>query len=447
VVALLFLLTVSLVLFGLSIIGPWKRMMHIQQLVTAKFVPYQLLSLMGFSDVSQVERGKGREKKITTVAVDVCDFGVLLADATHDKQVIYLNEFVAFFSSSVLKHSGFVDRCTATGFVAIFTNASKAAAAVKEIRASVKEFNIETQAKFGTQAALVSVGMHTGKAFVATVGSHERINTCVIGTHSAVVEKLHGVSARLKGVTLTTKNVAMGMLNATRLNARRIGRVFSDRKEAHDVYQMLGEGEEKSLVNRSEFNEALTEYEAGFYDRAKNRFKTLSEAASNDTVCGLYALMSQTMSMRHKEFLGSLNVDRFLSHPIGFAHMHKVCTAEYSTENIECWALMKKYESLATFGERRVLAQQIWDTYFALESGDSTSRSTKHKHVNIAQHVRDSVEKSLTEGKFEPDMFRDARTIIAFLMNDTFARVKREDTFTNVLAEANLGPACLGIDD
>lgn len=171
--------------FSQTIVGPWRRLNHLQENTIAKFVPKDMLGMLNVSRIADIQYGLVQQHQITLVYASVKNFGNICLKMTPQEKFNFFNHVLQNASPIIRQFGGFIDTFQGDGFVAVFRKANDGVKACIELHRYVDQINKNPQ----YPAIQLCSGIATGPCLVGTIGEMNRMNVTIysdIGTNHAV---------------------------------------------------------------------------------------------------------------------------------------------------------------------------------------------------------------------------------------------------------------------
>jgi class 3 adenylate cyclase len=411
---------------SLTIIGKWQRMTYLLQNSISKFVPNDFLNLIGFKDITEIDRGKCVERDISILTVDIKNLELMNLDK--EGRLSYLNDFTDSFEAGVLRYGGYIYDFTQSGFIAHFKRTDSSIKAALDMHALSTTFK-------GTPALATSI--HSGRTLVGTLGSSTRMKGSVFGRNTVVSETLKDIASSFDAVLLITKSAFSKAikLKKTVVKLRDVGRIMINGKEEEMVEMLLADPHNIHSY-KEDFQTAMDDMYAGSYMTAYKRLSGVLREIPNDKLTSVYTKKAKELSDQCKGISREVGIREALRDPIYFEGFYSYCESERSTENIDLWKDIQKYRSLISPEERINHAANIWRDYFI--------ENSIHM-ININDKLRTVIGKGIAQidAGIAPDdsFFDDTEKEMELLMNDTYARFKTCDAFVSCVAKTEQAPA------
>ena len=173
-----------------------------------RFVPKQMLNVLGRGGLREVELGHHVEGRMTVLFSDIRSFTALTESMSPSDTFAFINAYLGRMEPIITRHGGFIDKYIGDAIMAVFPGeADDAVHAGRDMLTALKAYNVERKAD-GRTAIKIGIGVHTGAVMLGTVGGVNRIDGTVIGDTV-------NLASRVEGQTKTA-DVAMLVTAATR---------------------------------------------------------------------------------------------------------------------------------------------------------------------------------------------------------------------------------------
>lgn len=190
-----------------------------------RFVPTELLDLLGRNALPELMLGDQIEGTMTVLFCDIRGFTTLIEQLTPEEGFAFINRFLAFVGPVVREHSGFVDKYLGDAVMAVFpADPADAIAAGVAIQHAVRRFS-ESEVARGAKGIGVGVGIHAGVLRMGVIGEAERWSGTVIGDAVNVAARLESLTRIFDADILISEAVHDALAEPTRFGMRRLGSV------------------------------------------------------------------------------------------------------------------------------------------------------------------------------------------------------------------------------
>jgi len=305
--------TLEAILFSLALADAARRRNdHVAALhrASARFVPFELLALLGKRELPEVKQGDQVEREMTTFFLDVRSFTSLVEKMTPEQTIGFVNAVFQKMEAPIAKHHGVIDKFMGDGVMALFERADDAVAATVGCLGALDAFNIERE-KRGEPRLAVGIGLHTGPLMVGTVGGDERLSCTVIGDSVNLGSRIEGMTKTFGASILMTEATHAALAKPGAVEVRRLGRVAAKGKaRAVGLYEVLdglpADERARKLAARNPFESAVDAFIAADVAAANTAFS----AWPQDRAAALYVdLCSRTDDAARSSWDGAIRLD------------------------------------------------------------------------------------------------------------------------------------------
>jgi class 3 adenylate cyclase len=256
-----------------------RRNEHVAALqrASARFVPFELLALLGKRELPEVKQGDQVERAMTTFFLDVRSFTSLVEKMTPEQTIAFVNAVFSKMEAPIAKHRGVIDKFMGDGVMALFERADDAVAASVACLGALDAFNAERETR-GEPRLAVGIGLHTGPLMVGTVGGDERLSCTVIGDSVNLGSRIEGMTKTFGASILMTDATHAALARPDAFEVRRLGRVAAKGKaRAVGLYEVLDglppEERARKLATRAQFETAVDAFIAADVAAARTGFE------------------------------------------------------------------------------------------------------------------------------------------------------------------------------
>ncbi|MFA6294721.1 MAG: adenylate/guanylate cyclase domain-containing protein, partial [Victivallales bacterium] len=146
-----------------------------------RFVPHQMLNILGKQRITDVELGDQVEKNFTILFSDIRDFTTMAEDLTTKENMNFINSYLGRMEALVSSHNGLTDKFIGDAIMAIFPDSAEDA--VKCSLAMLRQLDTYNAGRIrgGYKPISIGIGLNTGFCIFGTVGGKNRMQGTVIG--------------------------------------------------------------------------------------------------------------------------------------------------------------------------------------------------------------------------------------------------------------------------
>ena len=231
----------------------------------SRFVPYNMLSLLGKDKIQDVNLGDQTEKELTILFADIRDFTQLSETMTPKENFDFINSYLSQMESVITSHGGIIDKFLGDGIMAVFPTWPDSAlnCAIMMLK-QLEKFNKERRAK-GFSETRIGIGLNTGLCMLGTVGGPGRMDCTVISYAVNLASRLETLTKTYRVNLLIGENTFNSLQDGRMFSVRFIDRVLVKGKtKPQSVYEVYDTDsfKSKSLKTKTKalFEEALAHY-------------------------------------------------------------------------------------------------------------------------------------------------------------------------------------------
>lgn len=259
----------------------------------ARFVPHQLIELLGKDSILEVERGNQVEKKMTILFSDIRGFASMSEKMSPQQCFDFINAYLAYMEPVVLAHGGFIDKYIGDSVMALFpARGDDALAAALDMLASLGRFNDEYRQRL-TGPVRIGIGMNSGLLMLGAIGGKSRVEITVISDAVNLAARVEQLTKTWQTPVLITQHTLNSIRHAGQFAIRFIDRVRVRGKHlAQSIYEVFdGDPPALKAAKRASldlFEEALAHYHFRRRDEARRLFAGCLEHSPDDAPASLY---------------------------------------------------------------------------------------------------------------------------------------------------------------
>lgn len=265
-----------------------------------RFVPHELLRLIGKGSILDVKLGDQSQKHMTVLFSDIIGFTSLSETMSPEDNFNFLNSYLRRMGPEIRAHNGFIDKYIGDAIMALFPeNADDALAAAVAMHERLKEYNVHRHS-VGYPPIAIGVGVHAGQLMFGTLGEHERMDASVISDTVNLASRLQNLTRMYGSAVLTTGSTLKAVRDPSRFRYRFIDRVrVRGRKEPILLFEILDADpvamRERKLSYKVEFARALRTYYGKQFTKAYLMIGELFERNPEDEVLRIYRRRCETL--------------------------------------------------------------------------------------------------------------------------------------------------------
>lgn len=227
----------------------------------------------------------GENREVTSYFSDVAGFTALSESLTPEKLVGLLNAFLSEMTDIILGSGGTLDKYEGDAIIAFWNapldqpdHALRGCRAALECQRRLAELRPEFLRGYGHEI-FMRVGLNSGPAVVGNMGSRRRFDYTAMGDTINLASRLEGVCKHYQVPVLVGERTYESVKDAILGRKVDIIRVVGKKKPV-SVYEIIGEEgkvEAGQLSRIRRFDEALSGYENGQWEAARELFLRIEE--------------------------------------------------------------------------------------------------------------------------------------------------------------------------
>ncbi|MCX7896882.1 MAG: hypothetical protein N2441_03300 [Rhodocyclaceae bacterium] len=261
----------------------------------ARFVPHQLLELLGKDDILELPRSSPVEKKMTILFSDIRGFASMSEKMSPQQCFDFINAYLDHMEPVVLRHGGFIDKYIGDAIMALFpVRGDDALAAALDMLASLARFNAHLPAPAADKGPVrIGIGMNSGLLMLGAIGGEHRAEITVISDAVNLAARVEQLTKTWQTPILITQHTTNSLRNASAFSIRFIDRVRVRGKHlAQSIYEVFDADppalKQGKLASLDRFEEGLAHYHFGSLEQAQRMFAACLEIAPEDAPARVY---------------------------------------------------------------------------------------------------------------------------------------------------------------
>ncbi|MBS3935139.1 MAG: hypothetical protein KGZ43_03110 [Sulfuritalea sp.] len=325
--------------------GMEQRLAQLQT-AYARFVPPQLIDLLGKESVLDVDRGNPVEKKMTILFSDIRGFASLSERMSPQQCFDFINAYLSFMEPVVLAHGGFIDKYIGDSVMALFpARGDDALKAALGMLAELDNFNAGRSAprdeapggnpgydKHGD--VRIGIGLNSGLLMLGVIGGANRMEVTVISDAVNLASRVETLTKIWQTPILLTQHTLSSIRTPGDFSIRFIDRVRVRGKHlAQSIYEVF-DADAPTLraakrASRETFEDALAHYHFDRMGQAQSLFGDCLAHHSGDAPAAVYWQRCRQASRNHAAESGESDRQvhwrpEYLTGFAGLDEMHRV---------------------------------------------------------------------------------------------------------------------------
>lgn len=252
----------------------------------AHFVPTALLAQMDCTDITAVQLGEYRTRKMAVLSSDIRSFTTIAEELGANRTFEFLNLYLRQAAARIRGVGGFADLYIGDAIVALFPNdPSEAVTAAIDLQSEVRAFNADRPAWF-ERTLQTGVGIDAGDVLLGTIGEPERYTTATISQAAGRADTIESRTVAYGAPILVSEAVAR-RLDPRRFQLRRLPPELPEGGgEALIVFEVCDADDagvrEAKRASATGFAHAVALAEAGRFEDAAAAFAAIAQTAPGD---------------------------------------------------------------------------------------------------------------------------------------------------------------------
>lgn len=206
----------------------------------SRFVPSELLSLLGAKSILEASLGNHADKNLTAMFCDLRDFTALTEDMPPREVLRLINRYIGHMEPAVQSHHGIIDKFIGDSVLALFPrgpdDALRAAIAMQQ---AMDRFNQE-RAAAGGKPLFMSIGINSGFVTLGIIGHVERLEATVLGDAINVASRIESAAKRLRLRIVASDSVIAGLQDQNAYSVRFVDRIrLKGRRHPNSLYEVF----------------------------------------------------------------------------------------------------------------------------------------------------------------------------------------------------------------
>jgi hemerythrin-like metal-binding protein len=275
------------------------------QAAYARFVPPQLLELLGKESILDVDWGNQAEKKMTILFSDIRGFASMSERMSPQQCFDFINDYLSFMEPVVLAHGGFIDKYIGDSVMALFpARGDDALHGALGMLAELGQFNAKRSIQLtelpadhperrGGSDVHIGIGMNSGLLMLGVIGGSNRMEVTVISDAVNLASRVETLTKTYQTPILITQHTLNSIRDPADFSIRFIDRVRVRGKHlAQSIYEVFDADpaplKAAKLASMDTFEDALAHYHFYRMEEALSLFGDCLEHNPGDTPAAVY---------------------------------------------------------------------------------------------------------------------------------------------------------------
>ncbi|MFN4150983.1 MAG: adenylate/guanylate cyclase domain-containing protein, partial [Candidatus Sericytochromatia bacterium] len=268
---------------------------EIKKIINAydRFVPFEIMKLLGKNKITDVKLGDHIEIKLTILFSDIRNFTTLSESITPAETFNFINSYFSKMEELIENKNGIIDKYIGDAIMALFPkNADEALECSISMINKLNSFN-QNRIKQNFTPIKIGIGLNTGICILGTVGGINRMEGTVISDSVNLASRLESLTKKYGVNLIISEHTLRELKDINNYSIRFLDRVLVKGKiQPQSIYEVYDNDEENIIKLKDEtkviFEEALAYYHYKKIDKAKELLEKCIEINSNDNPAKLY---------------------------------------------------------------------------------------------------------------------------------------------------------------
>ena len=380
--------------------GVEQRLAQVQS-AYSRFVPPQLLELLGKESILEVDWGNQAEKKMTILFSDIRGFASMSERMSPQQCFDFINAYLSFMEPVVLAHGGFIDKYIGDSVMALFpARGDDALRGALGMLTALGQFNAQRsilqselpfehpERRCGTDVH-IGIGMNSGLLMLGVIGGSNRMEVTVISDAVNLASRVETLTKTYQTPILITQHTLNSIRFPSDFSIRFIDRVRVRGKHlAQSIYEVFDADpaplKEAKATSRDIFEDALAHYHFRRMDDALTLFSDCMEHNPGDTPASVYWQRCRQANRAHQGEAGETDSathwrqEYLLDFP-GLDEMHQVIFS-----HIVALSEALQRDAAGTAGQLVVKLLELTQEHF--DSEERMMEAHGYPHSPCAEH-------------------------------------------------------------
>lgn len=238
----------------------------------------------------------GRERTLSILFADIANFTTISENMDPEALMLQLSDYLGMLAETIRLNHGTVDKYLGDGVMAFWgapvsseQHAIHACQAALNCSKGIQEMNRSWELK-GKKPFWSRFGIHTGVTLVGNLGSQSRMNYTVVGDSVNLASRLEGVNKIYGTEIIVSSDTRDGA--EREFIFRPLGSVaVKGKKQEVEIYELvesIKQATEEQIQFSGEFTTALSLFQAGDFQGAKNLFTKIADQYPTDHPTQIY---------------------------------------------------------------------------------------------------------------------------------------------------------------
>ncbi|MBP9163908.1 MAG: guanylate cyclase, partial [Leptospiraceae bacterium] len=258
-----------------------------------RFVPKEFLNFLSRKSIIDIKLGDQVQKEMTVLFSDIRAFTTLSEQMTPEENFNFINSYLKRMNPIIEYHNGFIDKYIGDAIMALFARSPEdAIRSAIQMQKAILAYNQDRIEK-NYEIIKIGVGLHTGVLMLGVIGGEERMESTVISDAVNLASRLEGLTKVYGALILTSEATFLKANGPEKFKYRRLGKAKVKGKQEPVVIIDILDGQsdfwlDVYLETKSDFEKALTHYEAKEFTEAAILFESILDINLSDVAARFY---------------------------------------------------------------------------------------------------------------------------------------------------------------
>ncbi|OGR77083.1 MAG: hypothetical protein A2X32_07310 [Elusimicrobia bacterium GWC2_64_44] len=257
-----------------------------------RFLPSELIDMMGESRIEDIVPGGHVEKRMTIMFCDIRDFTGHTDRMSSGECMRFVNSFMGAMEPVIHKGGGVVDKFIGDAVMAVFPGPAEDG--VRTAVAMMDALNGINRSRGADEKHFIraGVGLNTGMALIGAVGDLDRMEPTVVSSAVNLASRLEGLT-KTYGVSIIISEDTRNAMQAPNARIRFLDRVrVKGKTQPQSIYEVFeGDPPQEAAgkeLTKGKFEEAAAYYHLKEVGRARRLFADCLATVPGDKAAAFY---------------------------------------------------------------------------------------------------------------------------------------------------------------
>lgn len=242
-----------------------------------KFVPEEILTLIGNKELVDISEGQFVYKNMTVVFTNIKDFQTFSETNSPEETFNLLNRCFSLMTPVIKKHNGFIDKFIDDCIMALFPGEpADAVNAALDMHKVLHKYNQENDTPI-----IIRNGIHTGDLMMGTIGEKERIEATVVSKTVNTASRIESFTQKVDSSILISEDTLKRIKNLNAYAYSFMGKIrLRGKQNKLGIYEFFTEDtlmhDPERVAAGKAFEKAAAELSEGFLEKAEKLLKQIS---------------------------------------------------------------------------------------------------------------------------------------------------------------------------